>query len=496
MEKNNSQEIIYRSLVLSVLVKMGLFVRNWFFMYIVFLKDPIFLVIMTFLVLGYYIVSIKYEYIKIDGDEVFYNRGIIMKKSLRIHKERLKSMDISKNIVGRVFNFSTVKIETAVMGGVEDTTIRMYLDDKKIADIKEYLLSDESILEENEKIEEKLEVHTDDVIYENKTSTKNLFLGGLTSAGFFIVVFAIFQGIFFLGEIGQQDAVDSTMEFAISNFSRLHVGFMIAIFIISFILINIAVGVVNIVKFYDFTLVVTEKKINIKYGLLNVREFSFARSDIKAVVVNSNPIRQIFSYSDIKLDVKGYNGYGDAEIMFLPFIKNSNVDSVFKELLSEFIIEEEEERFEKGRVVYLIRPIICNFIATIIFLLIFKDPVVLWYNVVSIFFVISGLLVIKNTRLSYNNKVIKGVSGGFYKQEKRIKPRNVQAVTIKQSKMLDRLGIGNIIINYYSETGGAIGLRHLKKDNLLKLSEISRTLSRKGDRSEEESIIKMVSEKI
>lgn len=477
--ERNKEEILYRSVVISVIVKMCSFIMNWFFVYIVGMSKPLALVGLTFVVLIYYIVAIKYEYIKIASDEVFYNRGVIFKKSLRIHKERLKSLDISKNIIGQIFSFSTVKIETAVMGGVEDTTIRMYLSDKKIDEIKIYLLerenSSKEIINEDENVEAK-KIEKEEIILTSKISNKDLFMSGLTSAGFVVVIFAIFQGVFFLTEIGQEDVLNSTMDFAMSNIGDLHLGFLISIFIISFIFINIASGVVSIIKFYNFTLTVTDTKINIKYGLINVREFSFVRSDINAVVIGANPIRQLFKCSDIKLDVKGYNGFGDAAITLTPFIKNANIDSVFKYLLTDFIIEEEEEKFEKGRLVYLSKPIICNFIASIIFLIVFKDPIVLSFNLISLIFIASGLLVIKNTSLSYNTKILKGVHGGFYKIEKRIKPRSIQAVRSKQSRMLDRLKIATIIIYYYSEVGGAIGLNHLSKDNLQKLSRISRGL--------------------
>ncbi|WP_297517336.1 PH domain-containing protein [uncultured Clostridium sp.] len=492
MEQNNLNEVVYKSASIAVIVKMTSFVMNWIFLYLVFFREPIVLVSVTLIVLGYYLVLMRFEYIKICKDEVFYNRGIIMKKSLRIHKERLKSMDISKNIVGRIFNFSTVKIETAVMGGVEDTTIRMYLKDNEISEIKEYLLSNLNSYEEEceREVEEVIKV-VENIVYENKISAKDLFLGGLTSAGFFIVVFAIFQGGLFLGEIGQQETVDNTMAFAMSNFSKLHVGILGIIFIVSFILINIAVGIVNIVKFYNFTLVVTEEKINIKYGLLNVREFSFARSDIKAVVVNSNPIRQVLSYSDIKLEVKGYSGFGDAAIMLTPFIKNSELDKIFKNVLLGFIIDEKVQKFEKAKAFYVMKPIVINLVISIVLFVVFKSPYTLLWNLFSIFSLIGRLLIIKNTELSFNKKVLRGVSGGFYKVEKRINPRNIQAISAKESRLLSRLGIANILIYYYSEVGGGLSLAHLSKDNLLR---ISRTLSSKEDRNEEENIIGMASE--
>ncbi|MGL4655667.1 MAG: PH domain-containing protein [Sarcina sp.] len=473
---NSKDEILYRSVVISVIVKIFSFMLNWFFMYLILINEPIMLVIMTLVVLVYYIVAIKYEYIKITTDEVFYNRGIIFKKSLRIHKERLKAIDISKNIVGRIFSFSTIKIETAVMGDMNDTTIRMYLSDKKISEIKTYLLELESVKEDSEEDTDIKVQKVENIIHKSTMSNKDLFIGGLTSAGFFVVVFAVFQGAFFLTEIGQEDALNSTVDFAINSISDLHIGFLFGIFLLSFILINIAVGIINIVKFYNFTLTVTEEKINIKYGLLNVREFSFVRKDIKAVVINSNPIRQMFGYSDIKLDVKGYNGFGDAAIMLAPFIKNTHVDKVFDNILSDFIIKEEIQTFEKAKAYYILKPVLINLLISIVLLVLFKDPYVLLWNVLSIFSIVGRNLIIRNTELSFNNKVLRGVYGGFYKVEKRIRPRDLQAIQVKSTRFLERLGIGNILIYYYSEVGGGLCLRHLNKDNLQKLSRISRGL--------------------
>ncbi|MGL4453400.1 MAG: PH domain-containing protein [Sarcina sp.] len=475
MEKNK-EGILYRSVVVSVILKVFSFMLNWFFLYLLLLDEPIILGLITIGVLIYYIVSIRHEYIKITSDEVFYNRGIIFKKSLRIHKERLKSLDISKNIIGQIFNFSTVKIETAVMGGVDDTTIRMYLSDNKIDEIKTYLLDGKSSEAEIFEEEEIKPLKVENIIHKSTMSNKDLFIGGFTSAGFFVVIFAGFQGAFFIAELGYQSILDDTVDFAMQSVSDLNIEFMLIIFVLSFIVINIAVGIVNIVKFYNFTLTVTEEKINIRYGLLNVREFSFVRKDIKAVVINSNPIRQMFGYSDIKLDVKGYNGLGDAAIMLAPFIKNKEVDRVFENILPDFIVKQGVQRFEKAKAYYVLKPVIINLLISIVLFVLFKKPYVLLWNLLSIFSIVGRMLVIKNTELSFNKKILRGVQGGFYKIEKRIRPRDMQAINIKSTRFLDRHGIGNVLIYYYSEVGGGLCLRHLNKDNLQKLSRISRGL--------------------
>ena len=69
-------------------------------------------------------------------------------------------------------------------------------------------------------------------------------------------------------------------------------------------------------------------------------------------MVNSNPIRQLFSYSEIKLEVKGYRGGGIGSIMLLPFVKNSEVNKILNGFLGEFVIDAEEEKFTKGKLYF------------------------------------------------------------------------------------------------------------------------------------------------
>ena len=484
MEKNNS-ELIYKSTFISILVKLFLFMRSWFFVFIFLIAEPLLLIGATIVLIIYFVVSRNFEYIKINDDELMYNSGIIFKKVLRVNKAKIKAVDVSKSVLGRMFNFSTINIETAVMdlNSANGTGIKMYLNDEHIKVIKEELLGNDENLECSESIEnietvEKINKNLikDNIIYTNIPKNKDLFLCGLTSGGIFFGVFILFQGAFFAMEIGLDKILDSTMDYAINTIGGINIFTVIGLAILVFIIIMGGIGLFWILKFKNFTLSVTDKKVNIKYGFFTVKEYDFYIDDIKAVMVNSNPIRQLFSYSEIKLEVKGYRGGGIGSIMLLPFVKNSEVNNILGEFLGEFVIDGEEEKFTKGKLYFLGKPIMYNFIFSIILFMMFDSFYVFLWNLFSIVNIISRVVVIKNMALVYNDKIISGTSGGFYKQNKRFRASAIQSIQVKQTPYKNKLNIADIVIMYYSEVSAGIDLRHLSKENLQQLGRVSRGL--------------------
>ncbi|MGL4740553.1 MAG: PH domain-containing protein [Sarcina sp.] len=473
-----NREYSFRAKYITVLVEVALFIRNSFLLFLILLGEPI---IIFFLVVLRFIggsVSWYFKKVTIKDEEFSYSSGILFKKSTKIHKDRLKAMDISKSILGRMFSYSVLNIETAVMDKkVGPSTITIRVSDKDIEIIKQYLLlahiedeDKEVLLEDSTQAVTKS--NDDSIKYSYIATKKELFFHGFTSAGVVIWLFGLSQAYFFLDDIGLKNHANNIITTTGEKMEGTGILALIGLTIVFFILLNILVGIFYVIKLHGFRVDISKHNVNIKYGFFNIREFSFERKKINAVISNANIFRQVCGVKEINLLVKGYTGIGNQTIILNPLIKSSKINNFLSEILDDFVISEERERFEKGKVFFILKPIVCNFIVSIVLMILFKNKFFVLYNFLSVFNLIGRMLIIKNTSLAYNNRYVIATSGGFYVEEKRFRTKSIQTLIAKESGVLRRLKVANISIYYYSETGGGICTRHMKKENLYKLNSL------------------------
>ncbi|MGL5820683.1 MAG: PH domain-containing protein, partial [Sarcina sp.] len=328
-----NREYSFRAKYITVLVEVVLFIRNSFLLFLVLLGEPI---IILFLVVLRFIggsISWYFKKVSIKDEEFTYSSGVFFKKHTKIHKDRLKAMDISKSILGRMFSYSVLNIETAVVDNkIAPSTISIRVSDKDIEIIREYLLlthiddeDKEDVLDDKEQCVTKL--NDDSIVYSYIATKKELFFHGFTSAGLIIWMFGLSQAYFFLDEIGLKNHANNIIATTGDKIKGTGVLALIGLTIIFFILLNILVGIFYVVKLHGFRVDITKRNVSIKYGFFNIREFSFERKKINAVISNANIFRQMCGVKEINLLIKGYTGVGNQTIILNPLMKSNKINT-------------------------------------------------------------------------------------------------------------------------------------------------------------------------
>lgn len=473
--KNNWKSLIYSlpksiiNILVFCLVTIA-FSKNkaWYLIGIVILLDLVFMIIewnKTFLV--------------ISNDEAKYHKGILSKKTLIIPRKNLKSMDISQNLIEKILGYKVLKIESSAKNaGLEE--IKFMFSDKEIEILKNFAFSGD-----NEIYDEKLEIAeaslvlnkkepienstcndtTSEKQYERKFENKKLILFGFTSFNLFVALIFIFNGIDYLEKI-------VTVNFLDSFFSRVEqYTLSVGIIVVGFIsLVGILLGLKLIatiyyfIKYYNFTISKSGENIKIKYGLLSTKEFSFKEDNIKMIKIKSNPIRQLIKKYQVNLTLKGYSGEGKDRVLLYPLGDLEEVQNLIEELIPQWKVEGDGEGIKHGRITMIIKPVLVILFTSVIALLIFKTPWVMLINLLLLIVIPSTILKGKNTDLKVKDNKVRVVTGGFFRTIHILKARDIQAVSFKDNPIQSNLGVGKIIIDYYSEIVEEVKLPYMKKE--------------------------------
>lgn len=473
--KNNWKSLLYNlpksiiNILVFCLVTIALSKNKaWYLIGVAILFDLIFMIIewsRTFLV--------------ISNNEAKYCKGILSKKTLIIPRKNLKSMDISQNLIEKILGYKVLKIESSAKNaGLEE--IKFMFSDKEIEILKNFAFSGdtETYDDELEISEDKLLLSEKEIIensnckdnifenqYERKFENKKLILYGFTSFNLFIALIFIFNGIDFLEKI-------VTVNFLDSFFSKveqytLSIG-IIVVGVISLITILLILKFIAIIyyfiKYYNFTISKSGKNIKINYGLLSTKEFSFKEDNIKMIKIKSNPMRQLIKKYEVNLTLKGYSGEGKERVLLYPLGDLEEVQNLIEELIPQWNLEGDGEGIKHGKLTMLLKPIIFIGLISIISLLIFKTPWVMCINLILLITIPSSILKGKNVNLKVKDNKVRAVTGGFFRTIHILNARDIQAVSFKDNPIQSNLGIGKIIIDYYSEIVEEIKLPYMKKE--------------------------------
>ncbi|WP_121640656.1 PH domain-containing protein [Virgibacillus sp. Bac330] len=262
---------------------------------------------------------------EVTNDELRIESGIFIRKKRYISKGRIQSIDISANVLHRVFKLAKVQIETAGSGAEGTlTAIKLSEAEDLRTELKGYQTNDVDL----EKTEETMKTPTVPFF---QISNKRLFLAGSTS-GSIGVLAGLFA--FAASEMEQfipDDFYDNTVEWV--------VGLSFALLIIVIIVILLFLWLLGIagtmIKFWNFRIERHEKELFITRGLLEKKQTTIPLNRIQAIGIEESIIRQPLGYAKVFAEVAaGSVEEGDefSSVLF-PMLKESEVEEFLKTIL-------------------------------------------------------------------------------------------------------------------------------------------------------------------
>lgn len=303
----------------------------------------LFAVLFLLVLLIYSVLSwLRFTYY-VKGDELRIEQGVFIRKKRYISKHRIHKIDITANVVHRIFRLVKLQIDTASnSGGAE-----VYLSAISVSDaeqLRTILQKEKMVSEENEK---------EMAVIEQKVSWRRLFIAGSTSgsAGFIILaVLTIFSQI---EELIPRNAFNQAYEWFVS------LGYLF--FILLFILILFLLWLLGIagtmVRYGNFVIQKRKNELFIRRGLLETKELTIPYERIQAVGIEQSLIRQPFRFVRVFAVVAGgsFDKLEAFPILF-PIMRQKEVQSFIEAFLPEYApyVNEDLSRIPKRSLKYYI----------------------------------------------------------------------------------------------------------------------------------------------
>ncbi|VYT64652.1 Bacterial membrane flanked domain protein [Clostridium tertium] len=416
-------------------------------------------------------INIKYYY---DDSELKYFTGIINKKQIEIPFDKINTIDINLNIVDRIFNVCTLKIDTGAVKELgEEIKIKLVKEEAyKIRSVINDLIDKKDLRDKDKKEDVNKSKFKETITF------KEIFLYSLSKSkllwaigGFFIISDLVFNiedtlNITITDTIIESVNIDEIYALGMAKI----VGIGIIIFIILYIFISFLFIIFELIRLYNFTLIDDENDIKIKYGLLTIKEYSIPRNKIYAVRYKQNLLQQIFKIFQIEIVTIGYGDEKNEQAILYPVANKVFINTTLKEILPDFNFEDNINCSPKN---VLSKFIIKRSLILILFLILplhFIIPKTLLilkiviFTFLIIFNIILGYINYRNTSLGINKDLLRCSNGSLQKITTLIKQEYLQSVEIKENPFQRRKSVCDFKLDIYSnKIGNIVILSNMEK---------------------------------
>ena len=409
-----------------------------------------------------------------------FKAGLFSKSKQEIPFDKINTVDIGQNLLYRVLNTCAVKIDsgsTALEGADFKVVVKYKLAEK----LREAILNTKTDHIENEEVkEENCENQT------SKTITlKEILIYGLTKGKLGWTFGAYFAIENFLGQI--EKFINTPFMKKLVNAiniddlepksASMMILTVISVFILGYILITLLFVIVEYVRLYKFSIKVRNKNLNISYGLISKKEYSFPIEKVHALKFKQKILQQLLGVFTVEVVTIGYGDEKEEKAILYPIANKKIMDEFLGKLLPEIDFKGEIRKPPKSsfrRFVFK-RTIIAVVILVSLYFVFKTVPSAFKIEAISIFILINGFLGYlnyKNTSIGVSEKTIRASSGSLTKTTTLIKQSSVQAISKAQNPFQRKGKVCDYKIDIYANTfGEVVKVRHMDESITELLSE-------------------------
>lgn len=451
----------------------------------------------------------------ISDNFIVMRSGILVIKRREIPFNKVQTINISQNILQRIFSLASLKIDTG-NSSMNTSEVSIKIKRSEAESMKETILGVRKKYEQLEiSMEKKDQVNSEndtdnaegsmegitadcmagntsdstagciasstaDRMTKSKVNLKvnrksdtaakqytitnsELLAAGLTSN-------AVFAGLAFLGSIYAMlnDYLASMLENSMESLSRFigDVNFSnmalsrIILFIVAilfvFLIFSFVLSILGTyVKYYGFTVKREDRNIVISYGLFEKKNYIIPSAKIKALYIRQNLLRQLMGLYAINVESIGYGNEKGEEAILFPIARIGRKVKIISELLPEYMFEEQMMRVPKAA---LRRFFISS--AMLPLLVCIGLTAGLSYGWLSFIllpvFILNGFLEYKNSAVGINDSLLCMNNGSFTKCISLVAISNIQSATDRSNIIQRRSGLFNYRISIQSNVFGKI----------------------------------------
>jgi putative membrane protein len=432
----------------------------------------------------------------IDQNFIATRRGLFVVKRREIPFNKIQTIHLSQNILHRIFGLAELKIDTGNSSG-DDAEVSIRIGKREAERIRETILGSRERNGSPEMPEAAGDAGTGRTgavpgLYGAKGNTavpadraenravmlqsspgralpalskrialKALLLSGITSN-------AVLAGVAFLASVYGllNDYLSSLLGNRIAElehyFESLDYGSMalsriillIGSAFLVFLLFSFAMSILGtVIKYYGFTVERDKRNISITYGLFEKKNYCIPVKKIKAVYTRQNLLRQLAGLYTIHIESIGYGNEKGEEAILFPIADARKRAEVFRELVPEYLFEEETEhvpRIALGRFIrsYSLFPLLVCIALTALFRL-------GWLSFLLMpVLILAGILEYRNSAIGVNDRLVCLSGGAFSKSVSFIALPDIQSVTERSNFLQGRKGLFNYMVSIQSNLFG------------------------------------------
>ncbi|GGA92715.1 PH domain-containing protein [Ornithinibacillus halotolerans] len=296
----------------------------------------------------------------VEEEELRLEYGIFIRKKRFIAKNRIQSIDLTQNILHRIFKLVKVEIETAGTGADAEASLNavtLLKGEALRAQLKSQSINKEESVEE-ETISDPTQTIT----------SKGILIAGATSGSVGVLIAIAAGAISELERFIPEDFFNNAYQWVIG------LGLLIIIFmIIGGLILLWLIGIIGtVIRYWNFTITKIGEDIVITRGLLEKKHLTIPLRRIQSIGYVESIIRQPLGYSTVIAEVAGGSNESGEEFstVIFPIMKTDEVSSFIRKFFPDYQMEEIDYKLPKRALKYYITrmllPSLIAFIAVII----------------------------------------------------------------------------------------------------------------------------------
>ena len=403
--------------------------------------------------------TIKYffTFYTIHDDHILIEAGLINKKKTEIPFNSITTIDLSQNILQRIFKVYKLRLDNASLTSdiSQKAEATLVLKANDAFSFKEKI-SNRTV---EDKVEEKEtgELQNEPVI--TASPLDFVILGSLRSKFvYFLTILPFAMGVAgYIAKLFFNKEPDEKLLSTLSDSTILLAA------IVTFLMIYLASFIFSIgrslITFFGFHITSRLKTIDVEFGLFLKKKYSLPKAKINGIILRQNLLMQMFGYCSIDVCVVGYGNKADQSTeekgILFPFASIGRAKEIIITLLPEFDSGKDIRRPPKKALRYFfIRPlpiITAAALTGVCFTKIFW--LILLFVIFLILTLINSGLEYRNSSISLAENAVTISNGGFKKRTVVIKSGCIESVAESASIFKRRNSVTSLEVSFLAPAG-------------------------------------------
>ncbi|WP_079709228.1 PH domain-containing protein [Paraliobacillus ryukyuensis] len=290
------------------------------------------LIIVIVFLLGFSILKwLRFTY-QIEQDQLRIDQGVFVRQKRTISKHRIQSIDLTQNVIHRIFGLTKVQIETAGSNLNVDASLSAvtFAEGKWLHDQLKYHNNNTPVDTEDNQVDQQVEKQYPT----RQISWKMLILAGSTSGSFGILLaligFASSEAESLIPDSFYKETTSWIFSQAIPTLILLSIILLIGIYI---------VGILStLIKYGNFTITRYEEELYITRGLLEKKQMTIPLKRIQVVGIKQSIIREPLGLATVFVEIAGgeVDEREGTETLLFPILFKKEIKPFLAEIIPEY----------------------------------------------------------------------------------------------------------------------------------------------------------------